>query len=201
MKSTNQQIDGILAAKYFKFFSQNNNPYIVNKQPLERISATTLYKKNKVVFDKLVIIFNKFSIDIVKYLSFFTLQYGKSERDVPTLLLDNATISKYLEYLQIKQQYHTIYKNFMKSVNNIVDDCIKLNFQSTKEYIRYLIKHNIKTNGGVALFPADYTLDIMPNDIKIVREQQEVLNRWLKTKKEMYGIDLTESCGTTLLTA
>ena len=66
---------------------------------------------------------------------------------------------------------------------------------------RYLINHHIQTNGGVALFPADYTLDITPNDIRIVKEQQEVLNKWLKTKKEISGIDLTGYCGTTLLTA
>lgn len=164
----NNQMTGIQAAIYFKFFSQNNNPYIVHKQPLNRISATTLYKKNKDIFDKLVVIFQKFNIDIVKYLSFFTQQYGKSEKDVKDLLVNNTTISKYLEYLQIKDQYHKIYIYFMKSVNNIIDDCIKLNFQSTKEYIRYLIKHNQLVNQYVSGRISCYYLCAIHNFKKII---------------------------------
>ena len=66
---------------------------------------------------------------------------------------------------------------------------------------RYLLKHHIETNGGVALYPVDYSLDMTEYDIKICKEQQEVLPQWLKTYKALNGIDLTEFCGTSLLTA
>lgn len=48
------QLDGLDAATYYKYFAQDNNPYIVRKLPLERIRAKTLYEKNKREFDLFV---------------------------------------------------------------------------------------------------------------------------------------------------
>lgn len=54
-------------------------------------------------------------------------------------------------------------------------ECINIKYQdqATQEYLK---QHNIVTNGGVALFPVDYELDITRNDRKVLK----------KTRKEFY---------------
>lgn len=56
-KTEKDAIDGAKAAAYYKYFAQYNNPYVVRKLPLERVSAKCLYNKNKEKFDKFAELF------------------------------------------------------------------------------------------------------------------------------------------------
>lgn len=62
-----------------------------------------------------------------------------------------------------------------------------------KETLRYLKKHNIKTNGGVALFPVNYSLDITYIDYKYLMKCREVFNKWV-SEVEMEGITTLKDC-------
>lgn len=187
---------GFLAATYYKYFAQNNNPYIVRTLPLNRISAKTLYNKNKKAFDKFVTVYNKYNIDIIKYLKFVTIECGKTEKDIPEVLLSQVYLSKFIEYLQVRQQYYKIYKYFLKSANNIVDDCIRLGYTSVKEYLRYLISNNKLVNEYVAGRISCYYLCAIQNFKKIVpkmdvisqHEFSKILMRYDK-----YNLDVQEA--------
>lgn len=139
---------------------------------------------------------NTFSGDDKLYLTVAGLpKYNSDEGDVkrisqfkPGIVFKNCKLAK--KYIYIDTTYELDDEN--KTVNKQEVD------EETK---RYLLKHNIKTNGGVALFPVNYALDITEQDKRTILEQQEVLPQWLKSQQLMNGIDLTESCGISLLTA
>lgn len=55
------------------------------------------------------------------------------------------------------------------------------NFENINEDVQQFLSDNkISTNGGVALFPASYSLDITKMDYKICKRYQEVLEKWCK---------------------
>lgn len=141
MQEKNVTIDGEFVAKYFKYFLQLKNPYVVYKLPVERVSSKSMYVKHKLAFDKFAKICSKYSIDAVKLLDFYVNKLNKFEKDVDNSLVAIDTINKYVESLQIADLHDKIYKNFLKSVNNIVADCIELNFNSVIDYLRYLISN------------------------------------------------------------
>lgn len=110
------------------------------------------------------------------------------EQFKPGIVFENCKLGK--KYIYIDNSFELDDDNIVVNQKEIDDE--------TK---RYLLKHHIVTNGGVALYPTNYALDITEIDRKIILEQQEVLPQWLKAFKLQHGIDLTESCGTSLLTA
>lgn len=189
-------LDGLAAATYYKYFAQDNNPYIVHKQPLERIRAKTLYQNNKKAFDKFVLAFQKFGIDIVKYLKFLTHECGKTEKDIPDVLLNNVYFYRFADYLKVRNQYYKIYKYFLKSANNIADDCMRLGFCSTKDYLRHLIKTRRLVNEYVAGRISCYYLSAIQNFKQVIKkldplsrdEFSKILQRYDK-----YNVDVNEA--------
>lgn len=110
--------------------------------------------------------------------------------------IEDFTIGKIFKACKLGKKY--IYVN---STFELTDEQKIFNEQEQdKETVRYLKEHRIDTKGGVALFPVDYSLDITNVDIKIILRQERSLPQWLQTYKSLNGIDLTESCGTMLLT-
>ena len=121
-------------------------------------------------------------------------KYNSTEGDIKTI--DQFKLGIVFKKCKLGKKYIYIDNSFeLDDDNNIINKK-----EMDGETKRYLLKHHIETNGGVALYPVDYSLDMTEHDIKICKEQQEVLPKWLKTYKALNGIDLTESCGTTLLT-
>jgi len=139
MSEKNMTIDGEYIARYLKYFLQLKNPYVVYKLPVDKVSPKNIYAKYKAKFDLLATICNKYDIDSTRYLDFFVNKFNKFEKDIDVYLVSLDTINKYVESLQISELHNRIYNNFLRSVDNIVDDCIKLNFNSVVDYLRYLI--------------------------------------------------------------
>lgn len=190
------KLNGLAAATYYKYFAQDNNPNIIRKMPLERIAAKSLYTKNKDVFDKFVEVYQKYNVDIIKYFKFLVYECGKTEWDIPEVLLSKVYLSKFVDYLKVNNQYYKIYKWFLKSANNIVDDCIKLGFTSTKEYIRHLITSRKLVAKYLAGEISIYYLSSIQNFKQIIPkldrisqdEFSKILNRYDK-----YNVDIQEA--------
>lgn len=134
------EIDGLYAAQYFKYCLQFSLSYIVEKLEFRRVAAKSLYAKHKKEFDSLVAIFKKYNIDVKKYIEFFTGKYGKVEKDIKSDLVATASLSRFIEHLQAQEKSMKVYKWFMKSANNIADECIANGTLSAKDYIRDLIR-------------------------------------------------------------
>lgn len=75
-----QIIDGPLVAKYYKYYLQQKNPYVVYKLPVNKVSIKGFYNKYKSEFDKLAKIFNKYNLDIIMYLEYFVLTTNHLKR-------------------------------------------------------------------------------------------------------------------------
>lgn len=54
-----------------------------------------------------------------------------------------------------------------------------LNYKQNLGVQEYLEKHNIHTNGGVALYKVSYSLDITPNDKGVIEQCQNALQKYL----------------------
>ena len=194
MQNSNETIlDGLTAATYYKYFAQDNNSRIVKKMPFERISAKTFYAKNKYVFDKAVETYQKYIIDYFKFLIY---ECKKTEFDAQEVVLSKVYFSKFVDYLKVNSQYSKIYKWFLKSVNNIVNDCIKLGFTSTKEYMQYLILNRLLVAKYLSGEISIYYLSAIQNFKKIIpkldnisqAEFSKILNRYDK-----YNLDIQET--------
>jgi len=127
------------AAKYFKYLQQFKLPYIVNKLDLRRVPYKAFYGDHKKQFDAIVEIFKKYDMDVIEYIKFFVNCYGKLERNIQDELVNSKTFSAFIEYLKAEERKAKVFEWFMKSANNIADDCIALDHLSTKDYLRELI--------------------------------------------------------------
>ena len=59
---------------------------------------------------------------------------------------------------------------------------------------KFFEENDIYSNGGVALYPTSYLLDMTPTDKIIIAETQKGFSQWVKSYKQRIGIDLTEYC-------
>lgn len=107
---------------------------------MRRVAWKSLYHKHQKQFDKLVEVFQKYDIDVFKYIEFFVKHQKKSERNINDELLCMKSIESFEEHLKVEEKRKKAFKWFMKSVENISSDCVALNILTTKDYIRYLIQ-------------------------------------------------------------
>ena len=198
-----KEFNGFTAAVYYKYFAQDINPYIERRQPIEKIAARGFYQKNKKAFDKFVKIYQKYSIDILKYFKFLIYECRKTEKDAAEVLLSQVYLSKFIDYLKVNNQYYRIYKYFLKSAENIANDCVKLGFMSTKEYIRHLIATRMLATKYVAGEISIYYLSAIQNFKKIIlkldpisqAEFSKILNRYDKYNSDVQdAFKIYKSC-------
>ena len=156
------------AARIFKFYAQFKNPNIQFKLPFKRIQAKSFYQANNNEFIKLVVIFNKYKLDLTKYIRFFIEVLDKREKDIKNDLISNASILKYCDWLKLLDKQNKIYKWYLKSANNIASECIKLGYFSTKDFIRYLIRNKKLAEYYVSGKISIYYFAAIPNFKKII---------------------------------
>ena len=83
----------------------------------------------------------------------------------------------------------------MKSVKNIVDECLELNIMSTKDYFRYIIKSNKLAGYFVTGKISAYYLAAIPNFRKIIDSLDLVSKaefRRLYNRYDKYHSDINE---------
>lgn len=126
-------------AQYFKYLQQFNFDFIEQKLDLRRVPWKTTYHKYQKSFDKLVHIFNKYGLDVFKYIDFFVKVSKKSERNIRDELVSAKSFEEFEVYLAAEEKRKKAFKWFMKSVENIANDCFEMGILTTKDYIRHLI--------------------------------------------------------------
>lgn len=191
-----QIIDGPLVAKYYKYYLQQKNPYVVYKLPVNKVSIKGFYNKYKSEFDKLAKIFNKYNLDIIMYLEYFVLTTNHFEKDIKTELVTNLSITKYADYLQIRRSREKIYKYFLRSANNIAKECIRLNYVNVIDYLRYLIKNRLLANYCLAGKISIYYLAAIPKFNKVILQLDDISKDEFNTLYERfdkYHTDVNEA--------
>ena len=128
------------AAQYFKYLQQFNFDFIEQKLELRRVPWKTTYHKYSKYFDKLVEVFSRYDIDVFKYIEFFVKHQKKTEHNIKDEFLNLKTLDLFEEFLDAEEKRKKAFKWFMKSVENISDECLQLGFLTTKDYIRYIIQ-------------------------------------------------------------
>lgn len=134
-------IDSYAIAQFLKYKLQYKNSKIENAIPLPMIKAKAFQQKYHTQINKLIKIVQNFeNFDVYKYLSFFVDNIYKNDCDIKTLV-STYNFTQYKNYLEYLEKQERIYGYFMKSVNNIVNDCKQLQIFSAKDYLRYLIQN------------------------------------------------------------
>ena len=123
-------------ARYLIYFSKLNSSAIGKEINIVNIPGTTLYRKHKDVCDKSLLLQTKYNIDLIRYIKFFISKFRLTDANVERLL-ETQNIMWYANDIQINAKHERVYSYVLKSVDNIVDDCIKRNYSSTKEYLKY----------------------------------------------------------------
>ena len=167
-------MNGLQTAVYYKYYLQFVNPNLVHIVNLSKIRADRLYAHNQVTFDKLAMIFSKYNLDIPRYIQFVINRFNISADTDISKVLDPYLVKTFLEYIQIKTYHKKVYQYFLKSVKNIVDECLELNIMSTKDYFMYIIKSNKLAGYFVTGKISAYYLAAIPNFRKIIESLDSV---------------------------
>ena len=157
-------------ARLFKYYrlkkdpSRNQNRAIT----LGRVSAKAFYDEHRKAFDMTSNFFTSHRIDARPYIRFFVFDLAKTGRDIDTELYSRHSLSEYASKLQVAEKREKIYKWFMKSVDNIVDICIKNDYMSSKDCILALIRKNRLAQEYVSGRISKYFFAAMPNFRNII---------------------------------
>ena len=194
-KSRNNEIkSGSDVARYFIYFSRlktkpNANLNIVN------ISGKSLYKRFQDECDAAYKIIKKYGLNGVAFLKYFVDKFGTDESCL-LKLKEHYSYVWYAEHIKIQEQHEKIYGYYMKSVNNIVDECIKRNFRSTKEYIKMLVTENKLGEAFISGQISQYYLASIVNFPKILKKMDELNQDTLRTiaeRREKLNSDLQDA--------
>ena len=167
-------VDGLYAAKYFKYCMQFDLSYITQKIDFRRVAAKSFYSKHQKQFDTLITIFNKYNIDPLKYIKFFVRKYGKSDRDIKDKLLNMQSINMYINYLQEQHKLDKVFSWFVKSAENISDACIENDCMSVTEYIRKMIQQQKLAYSYVSGQISSYWLAGIPTFKKLFKKMSQM---------------------------
>lgn len=196
LNSTNILINGITAAKFYKYYKQFKNTYIENPIQFKQITANSIYNKYSSSFDKLAKISIKYKFSLQKYIQYIVNKYDIQDKYLNRYLLNIKLIEEYITYEIIKCNRKKIFKYFQKTVNNIVNDCILYGYISSIDYIRELIKTKKLAQYYISGKISKYYLAAIPKFKDIVLKldsisQDEFLP--ICNKYEKYNIDVKEA--------
>lgn len=190
------KIDGYKAARIWKWARQDTNKNLKFKLRLERVTAKGIYASHKDVFDRLAKVFNDNNVSPIEYLKFFAVEWCGSEDKLDTELLDPKVIQAFETFKKATAKKHQIYSWFMKSVDNIANECVERGWFTTKDFIRHLINEKKLAGWYVSGKISKYYLAAIPNFWKIVPkldyfskiELQQVADRY-----DMYHSEVNEA--------
>ena len=134
--------DGEMAAKIFKYYRGWQNPYKTTITPLKLVSGKKLYKEHKEDLDKFAALAKKNNFDIDSYFKFCVIDRGIRESCIDACLSSTTMIDEFCNHVKKQKKLEDIYRWFMMTVKNIVDECIKTQTYTTKDYLRHLIDNS-----------------------------------------------------------
>jgi len=171
--STKRIESGKDVARYLVYFSKLNDPSVTREVNLVNISGTTLYKKHKSVCDKALVLQDKHGVDLVRYLKFFLSKFRLTDVNVERLL-EIQNLIWYANDVQIKAKHERVYNYVLKSVDNIVKDCIENDYVTTKDYLKHLIEDNKLGAKYLSGEISQYYIAGIKNIGKLVRKMDRV---------------------------
>lgn len=157
----------LMVAKYFVYLEKSlkKGQDGIN---FKNIQAKKFYKDNQKVFDKFFLLSEKYGINAKRYVSFFVETLKKKKKDVKNDFLCMNTLNQYSDYVQIQAQYEKIYNNVLKSVRNIVDDCLDMGLNDARVYLKKLISENRLAEQVVSGRISQYYLVTIKNIDKLI---------------------------------
>lgn len=161
-------------ARYFIYFSKFKTATIKNIN-IVNISGIGLYRKYSEILDRSYAVLDKYEIDAVKFVKYFVDKFGTNEANIEKLK-EVYPYTWYAEDLQIKAKYQKVYDSLMKSVDNVVNECVKGNYSSATEYLRYLIENNKLAGKYISGELSQYYLAGIKNLRKLV-SKMDTINR------------------------
>ena len=175
-------------ARYYDFYRRFLKSDSERLPTFANFSGKRTYNKAKEDFDKLFSVYKQNNFDILAYIR-YVLANGIS--------LDNIANSKvvfnYAMSLKNNQNNKKIYGYFMKSVDNIVSECHRMNFNKTVDYFKYVIKSNSLANLYLSGKISGYYLANIPLLDKIVSKLDPISKasmNYLLSQQEKINNDL-----------
>ena len=160
-------------AKYLVYFHKSADKRRTREINIANVSGAVLYKKHKKVLDKLFTIQEKYGLDLVRYSKFFINRFNYTDENIEKIT-DPQYIMWYAEMLKTNAKHQKIYGYVMKSVENIVNDCVDLHYSSVKEYFRHLVTENKLAQKYVSGKISGYYLVGIKNLKKIVKKMDSL---------------------------
>lgn len=160
-------------ARYLIYFSKLNSASIGREINIVNIPGTTLYRKHKAICDKALLLQSKYGIDLIQYIKFFVSKFRLTDANVERLI-EVQNIMWYANDIQIKAKHERVYSYVLKSVKNVVEDCIKNDYVSTKEYLRHLIESNKLAAKYLSGEISQYYIAGIKNIGKLVRKMDRI---------------------------
>ena len=102
------------------------------------------------------------------------MECGNYEKDIKEFFLAEQTIKKFIWGLEIVEQKKKVYKWFLKSAENIAQDCIDSGFTSSKDYLRDLISSKRLANYYLTGKISKYWLSGIPTFKKIITKLDQL---------------------------
>ena len=161
--------NGECIAKIFKYYWHLQNPRIKQCPPLKLISGKVLYELHPTEFDKFAEISQKNNFDVESYIK-YCVKCGITQKLVLVAISSTTMLDKYKAHIARISKKKKIYQWFMKSVKNIVVDCLKFGCYTTKEYLRLLIKSNKLANYIISGKISIYYFAAIPNFDRVIEK-------------------------------
>lgn len=198
MSNIKSQIErrGEHAAKMFKYYRQFKLSFLHHPIPLKNITAKKIYCKYKAQFDEIAKLSEKYKFDLESYIRYLVNECNVADEHVGKRLLNLLDIKFFLEKQEIKTKRTKVFNYFVKSANNIADECIKLGYTTSKDYIRMLIKDKKLSSYYMSGIISKYYLAALPK-FPILVEKLDDISRDefmpICNKYEKYNIDIKEA--------
>lgn len=172
-----------MLARLFTYFiyQRRAKDYVIN---FANVSGKTTFNKWRKKFTTLSKICEKYGIDSREYLRFLVFNRGFGFYDVPKIL-DIGSFQLYAENAKIMEQHTKVYGWFMKSANYIVDECLKNNYGSCKEFLKRQILHNTLAEKMVSGKISIYYLSTIKNIREIVSKMDRISRDTFSSLVEM----------------
>lgn len=171
------------AARFFEYTYKQMHATTGLSVSIVNIKGKKVFNKYKTTFEKLFDIFSKYKLDLERYIRFCI----KHERiHQPDSLLSKSLFKKFSDDLQLRYESEKIYNYFLKSVENIVQDCIDMNFSTSREYFGYLIRNNKLGEKYLTGKISVYYLSSIHNIDKLINKMDNINRDTLNIVKQRY---------------
>lgn len=178
-QKSNRIQNGQDVARYLVYFSKLNSAEIGREINIVNISGIGVYRKHKSVCDKALVLQTKYGIDLIQYIKFFLSKYRFNDKNIDRLL-ETQNIMWYASDIQIKAKHERVYKYVLKSIDNIVDECIENDYSSVKEYLKNLIQNNKLAEKLISGKISQYYIAGIKNIGRLIRKMDRINQDSLK---------------------